>query len=86
MKDIKITQTDVSRSKERFFKECTLVPVEVAAEVLAVHPSTIYRYIQEGRISSYNGSRRRSKGVRILANELKEYVRSIKIDRSEMNI
>ncbi len=81
MKSVKITPTDVAQHKERFFKECTLVPVDVAADVLAVHPSTIYRYIQEGRIHSYNGSTSRSKGVRILANELKEYVKSIKIDR-----
>ena len=81
MKNIKINQTDVNNYKKETLQGSVLVSVDVAANILAVHPSTVYRYIQEGRISSYNGSTSRSKGVRILANELKEYVRSIRVDR-----
>lgn len=79
MNEERITRREVETYKREVLQQTVLVTVDQAAEVLAVSPDTVLRLVRNGRIPSYGEHGPRSKGIRLLAAELREYVRSIRI-------
>ena len=55
-----------------------LYPVSQVADYLGVHPHTIYRYLQEGRIKAV----RIGSTYRFTAHDINEYVAECSIDNS----
>jgi excisionase family DNA binding protein len=80
-----ITRRELAAYKLDIMEKSVLVTVETAAEILSCRPRTVYSLVQEGRISGYNRGGR-TKGLRILAAELRDYVASIKIDRDDFRL
>ena len=78
MTEIRLTRTEVEAYKRELLEGSVLVTVETAATVLAVHPRTVYRMIEEERLTPYRRSRSDVKGTRILASELKTFVASMR--------
>ena len=75
-----IKRGDVERYKREILEESVLVTAEVAAEVLSVSERTVYSLVRDGNINAYMRSPKK-RGLRILARDLRDYVRSIKVDR-----
>ena len=77
----RITRQDIRAFKDSFLKKNMLFKVEDAAEVLAISPRTLHRRIDAGDIIAYNDNKT-GKGVRVLAADLEEYRKNMKIDTS----
>jgi hypothetical protein len=84
-----ITVHDVDAYKREILATTVLVKIEVAASILSCSEDTVIRRIKDGRITAYNESARIengelkvSQGTRILASELQDYVRSIRIEKN----
>lgn len=82
MRPERITRGEIEMYKREVLEQSVLVTPKDAASVLACSTRTVYSLVQEGKISAHNGSRR-SKGLRILAASLKEYVQSIKLHQGD---
>lgn len=80
MIDERITRADVSNYKREIMEAAVLVTVETAADMLSVSKSTVHRIIEEGRITPYDRTGRITPGVRLRAADVRDYVRSIRID------
>lgn len=83
-----ITIHDVEAYKREILASTVLVKIEVAASILSCSEDTVVRRIKDGRITAYNenarienGELKVSQGTRLLASELQEYVRSIRINK-----
>lgn len=74
-----ITRREVEAFKREILESTVLVNINTAASILAVHPRTILRRVEEGRLTPYNDNRTR-KHMRFLASELKRYVREMRKD------
>lgn len=75
----RITRREIEACKREMLEQSILVTIEQSAEILAVSPDTVLRLVRNGRLPAYSENGPRSKGVRLLAAELREYVKSIKI-------
>jgi excisionase family DNA binding protein len=78
MSEIRLSKAEVDAFKREMLEGSVLVTVETAANVLSVHPRTVYRMIEEARLTPYRRSRSDVKGTRILASELKTFVASMR--------
>jgi len=79
----RITRGDIEAFKREVLEQSVLVPAREARVVLGgCSPRKLYQIMEAGHISGYNQSPR-SKGLCFLASELRDYVRSIKIDRDK---
>lgn len=78
----RITRGDIEAFKREVLEQSVLVTPRDAAIILSCSPRTVLGLVQDGKIPAYNGSNR-GKGLRIMASELRDYVRSIKIDREK---
>ena len=76
----RITRSDVIAYKREILEQTVLVAPREAAQMLSCSERTVYRLVREGEIHAYCRTRG-SRGLRILASELREYVASIKIDK-----
>lgn len=76
----RITRHDVLAYKQEFLDHTVLVAPAEAAQILACSERTVHRMVREGVVHAY-GRTQGSRGLRLLASELREYVRSIKIDK-----
>ena len=76
----RITRSDVVAYKRGILEQTVLVAPREAAQMLSCSERTVYRLVREGEIHAYCRTRG-SRGLRILASELREYVASIKIDK-----
>lgn len=76
---VRITRQEIDAYKRELLEETVLVTIKDAATMLQVSESTVRRRIDEGRLPVYGENGRESHGLRILASELREYVRSIKL-------
>lgn len=76
----RITRSDVVAYKREILEQTVLVAPREAAQMLSCSERTVYRLVCEGEIHAYCRTRG-SRGLRILASELREYVASIKIDK-----
>lgn len=76
----RITRSDVVAYKREILEQTVLVAPREAAQMLSCSERTVYRLVREGEIHAYCRTRG-SRGLRILASELREYVASIKIDK-----
>lgn len=81
MKYERISRAEIVAYKQQTLERTVLIRLEEAAEILAIHPRTLQRRVEEGRIVAYNDNRT-SKGVRFLASELRRYVAEMRIDTS----
>lgn len=76
----RITRGDIEAFKREVLEQSVLVTAREARVVLGgCSPRKLYQIMDAGHIAGYNQSPR-SKGLCFLASELREYVRSIKID------
>ncbi len=80
MREERITMRDVEQYKREVLDRTVLVTPAVAAEILSVSERTVYNLVRDGRINGYARTRG-TRGLRIMARELKEYVESIRVDR-----
>jgi excisionase family DNA binding protein len=73
----RITRQDIEGYKREILESTVLVRLDEVASILAVHPRTVQRRVDEGHITPYvdRGNR---KHVRFLASELQRYVREMR--------
>lgn len=76
----KITRAEIDSYKREILEQTVLIALPEAAAMISVHPRTLLRRAEEGRINTYNDNRT-SKGVRFLASELQRYVREMQQTR-----
>lgn len=75
----RISRQDITLYKREILDQTVLVAAPEAASILSCSERTIFRMVREGDIHAYG--HRGMKGVRFLASELRDYVRSIRIDK-----
>lgn len=78
----RITAEDIEAYKREILEQSVLVTGADAARVLACSTSKVYGLARGGKLRAYN-ERPGVKGLRFLAAELRDYVRSIEIDRDK---
>ena len=76
----RLTRQDVAAYKRELLDQTMLVAPAEAAQILACSERSVHRLVREGEIHAY-GRNRGSRGLRLLASELRRYVDSIKIDK-----
>ena len=81
MTKVRITRQEIDAYKREVLEQSVLVRLDEAAAILAIHPRTLQRRVEEGRIQTYNDNHTK-KGMRFLASELRVYVSEMKIDTS----
>lgn len=81
----RITRQEIDSYKREILEQTVVVTLQDAARILACSTSTVRSLVREGHISQHNrhGHGRPCAGTRILAAELREYVRSIRVDREK---
>jgi len=75
-----ISRNEIDRYKREILEQSVLVSAANAARVLDCSRAKIHRLAQSGRITAYNENYGQ-RGLKFLAADLREYVRSIKIDK-----
>ena len=75
----RITRSDITTYKREILEQTVLVAPREAAKMLSCSERTVHRLVREGAVHGY-GRNVGSKGLRLLASELREYVRSIRIE------
>lgn len=75
----RISQLEVELYKREVLEQSMLVSPKEAAKILSCSETTIYRRVKDGDLKGYSKDRN-SKGLRLLAAGLVEYVQSIKIN------
>ncbi len=78
----RITKQDVMTFKREILEQTVLVAPGEAAMILACSERTVHRLVREGEVHAY-GRSKGSRGLRLLASELRDYVHSIKIDKDD---
>ena len=83
----RITRQEIDSFKREILEQTVVVTIQDAARILACSTSTVRSLVREGHISQHNrhGHGRPCSGTRILAAELREYVRSIKVEKDHWN-
>lgn len=76
----RITKQDVLNYKREILEMTVLVAPAEAAMILACSERTVHRLVRDGEVHAY-GRSIGSRGLRLLASELRDYVSSIKIDK-----
>lgn len=78
---IRITQAEVDAYKREILQSTVVVTVETAAEILSCSVRHVKTLMDEGHLTRHNrhAGRAHCNGDRILAAELQEYVRSIRM-------
>lgn len=76
----RISRQEVMAYKREILEQSVLVAPAEAAMILACSERTVHRLVREGEMHGY-GRSPGSRGLRLLASELREYVSSIKIDK-----
>ena len=81
----RITRQEIETYKREILEQTVVVTIQDAAKMLSCSPGTVRGLIRDGFITQHNrhGAGRSCNGTRILAAELRDYVRSIKIDREK---
>lgn len=79
MTKVRITRQEIDAYKREILEETVLVTIKDAAHMMQVSESTVRRRIDEGRLPVYGAKGREANGLRILASELREYVKSIRL-------
>lgn len=77
-----ITRQDVEQYKREVLEQTTLVTAATAAAMLACSERTVRRLVREGELHAYCRHLKKSRlpqGMRLLASELRAYVREIKV-------
>ena len=74
----RITGSDIEAYKIRILDEIMLVSMDDAAVILSCSVRTVYNRIQCGDLTGYNNNSAGTKGVRLLASEIRGYVQSMK--------
>ncbi len=77
----RITMTDVQNYKMDILNESVLVSPNVAAEILSCSERTVHTLVRDGDLHGY-ARNKGTRGLRILARELRDYFDSIKIDKT----
>ena len=75
----RITRSDITTYKREILEQTVLVAPSEAAMILSCSERTVHRLVREGEVHGY-GRNVGGRGLRLLASELREYVRSIKVD------
>jgi len=80
----RITRQEIDSYKREILEQTVVITIQDAATILSCSTSTVRSLVREGRIIQHNrhGNSRRCSGTRILASELREYVRSIRIEKN----
>lgn len=80
MSNERITRQEVLDYKRQILEQSVLVAAPEAATILCCSERTVMRLVKEGEVHGY-GRNPGSKGLRLLASELRDYVRAMKIEK-----
>jgi len=72
----RITRQEISDYKREILEQTVLVSLRETATILNVHPATVVRRVDEGKLTPYRDNST-GKNLRFLASELRDYVRSM---------
>jgi hypothetical protein len=78
----RITLGEITAYKREVLERSVLIAPAEVSRILACSPRKVYDLVRSGRLSGY-AENRKSKGLRILAKELLEYVESLKIGQDD---
>ena len=78
-----ITRNDIEEHKRKILDQSMLVNLENAATILDCSTRTVSNRIRSGELSGYNRGPAGTKGVKLLAAELRDYVRSMRKDKDD---
>jgi excisionase family DNA binding protein len=78
----RITRKEIDGYKREVLEQSVLLAPQDVSKILSCSDSTVYRLVRSGRLTGY-GENRGTKGLRILAAELRDYVKSLKINADE---
>ena len=83
----RITRQDIEVYKREVLEQTVVVTIQDAAKILSCSTSTVRSLVREGYIGQYTRHEhgRPCAGTRILASELREYVRSIRVGVGKWN-
>jgi len=81
----RISRQEIDSYKREILEQTVVVTMQDAAKILSCSTSTVRALVREGLISEHNrhGHGRPCAGTRILASELREYVKSIRVDKNK---
>lgn len=79
MVNVRITQKESDSYKREVLESITLITLDAAATAMSMHPDTLKRRVDDGRLVPYNDNGGH-KGIRFLASELQAYVKSMRRD------
>jgi excisionase family DNA binding protein len=77
----RITRREIDIYKQQILDKTVLVGSNEAAAILSIHPRTLKRRVDEGRIKAYNDNGT-NRNLRFLASDLRDYVRGMRVDIS----
>lgn len=80
MQQERITRQDVENYKREILEASVLVAPAEAARILACSERTVHSLVRDGELHGY-ARKRGERGMRLLASELRDYVRSIRIEK-----
>lgn len=75
----RITRLEVEVYKREVLEHSVLVSPQEVSRILSCSDRKVYELVKSGKLTGY-GENRGTKGLRILAAELREYVQGLKID------
>lgn len=78
----RITRLEIEGYKREILERSVLFSPQDVGKVLACSERKVYELVRSGRLTGYSENRR-TKGLRILAAELRDYVESLKIAADE---
>jgi len=76
----RITRNEIDSYKREIMEQSVLLTPKDAAAMLSCSPRTVLSLVHDGKIRGYSRNGH-SRTLRVLASELKDYVRSIQVDQ-----
>ena len=78
-----ITRNDIKEHKRKILDQSMLVNLENAATILDCSTRTVSNRIRDGELSGYNRGPAGTKGVKLLAADLRDYVKSMRKNKDD---
>lgn len=84
MVETRIPLREVESYHREILEQSVIVTTKTAAAMLAVTPRTVCNYVRQGKLQGHSISPG-SKGLRILASSLRDFVRNNRLDLSDLD-
>lgn len=80
-----ITRNDVEKYKREILDQVVMVRMPEVASALGCSKSSAYSLVREGQLTGHTRDGDIKKGIRVLASELRDYVKTMRIDKNKWN-